>query len=132
MKITYESPDGSKHTAKPTPCGKAVEAPGLCPVCGELSGLVDGLGVTRALARAARIAEARRETEARFGPMTVEAPPVNFRVRMPEPVERYDGWRGRAVCVRCREAVGMLTVTVSTMFGLDEDRAVLCARARVY
>ena len=46
--------------------------------------------------------------------------------------EGYDTFEARAFCGRCHGRVGTLRVTVSTMFGIEEDRRVLYGRARVY
>lgn len=42
-------------------------------------------------------------------------------------------YEGRAYCMACKKEVGTLVVTPSTIFGLEEDEAVLeRGRARVY
>lgn len=46
--------------------------------------------------------------------------------------EGHDTISARAACTRCRGHVGTLIVTVTTMWGIEEDRRVLAGRARVY
>lgn len=40
-------------------------------------------------------------------------------------------YEGRAYCMKCKKQVGLLVVTPSTLFGLEEDEAV-AQRCRVY
>jgi hypothetical protein len=47
------------------------------------------------------------------------------------PREDHDTVTSDAFCV-CGKAVGTIRVKVSTIFGIEEDRAVLNGRARVY
>jgi hypothetical protein len=48
-------------------------------------------------------------------------------------VERgFNTYTAPAACATCRVLVGKLVVTVSTIFGIEEDEAVLNGRARVY
>jgi hypothetical protein len=55
-----------------------------------------------------------------------------LKVRMPSVAIGHDTYTGGAECTRCRETVGMLTVQVDTLFGIEEDAAVLSGRCRVY
>lgn len=52
--------------------------------------------------------------------------------RMPHPVQGHDRYTGAVECTLCRQVVGRATVKVSTVFGIEEDRAVLHGRCRVY
>ena len=47
-------------------------------------------------------------------------------------IASFDEWGARAVCGHCGGGCGRVRVQVSTLFGLDEDRAVLQGRCRVY
>ena len=49
-------------------------------------------------------------------------------------IERHDHdtYYAQALCLSCGERIGTLETTVSTIFGIEEDRAVLQGRARVY
>lgn len=49
-------------------------------------------------------------------------------------IERHDHdtYYARAMCMSCGERVGTLETTVSTIFGIEEDRAATQGRARVY
>lgn len=55
-------------------------------------------------------------------------------VRSDERVIALDdrAYEGRAYCVGCKRAVGRLRVEMGTLFGLEEDEAVMRGRARVY
>lgn len=59
-------------------------------------------------------------------------------LRMPRPVplgtpERTTGWTGEAECQRCGAVVGRMVVHLDTLWGFEEDAAVLVhGRARVY
>lgn len=44
----------------------------------------------------------------------------------------HDRYTADAACVECNALVGRLVVKVPTLFGLDEDDAVLNGRPRVY
>lgn len=44
----------------------------------------------------------------------------------------HDTYYADAVCISCKHAVGELQTQVSTIFGIEEDEAVLNGRARVY
>jgi len=55
-----------------------------------------------------------------------------WKVRGGDPTNDHDTFHAVAYCTSCGEPVGKLAVRVSTIFGIDEDRAVLCGRARVY
>lgn len=46
--------------------------------------------------------------------------------------ERRDTYAARASCTACGAPCGVLRAVVSTLFGIDEDNAVLCGRPRVY
>jgi hypothetical protein len=48
-----------------------------------------------------------------------------------EQIERERTIEGRALCCRCRRPIGRLVVHANTLFGLEEDRAVV-ARCRAY
>lgn len=118
-------PSGTTYVTIPTPC----------PTCGAKHAVLDGRGIIRALASPEHLVTAQREVRAEFGPCTVLPPPLESdgcRVRLVGSAELYDGWDGRAECIRCRVVVGPMTVRVCTMFGVAEDRAVTCGRARVY
>ncbi len=41
-------------------------------------------------------------------------------------------YKSQALCAECAAARGELVVTVSTIFGIEEDERVLYGRARVY
>lgn len=47
-------------------------------------------------------------------------------------VGSHDTYRAQAACVGCKAACGVLRVTVSTLFGIEEDARVLNGRCRVY
>lgn len=118
-------PSGTTYVVVPTPC----------PVCGAKHAVIDGKGVIRALASAEHLVTAQREVRADFGPCTVLPPPLESngcKVLLVGSTELHDGWDGRAECIRCRQVVGDMSVRVSTLFGVAEDRAVTCGRARVY
>jgi hypothetical protein len=75
-------------------------------------------------------------------PPYVEAPFVNVKgwkcacgsvaIRSREKNYNHDEVYGAAHCVACGEKVGTLRVKVSTLFGIEEDIAVLNGRCRVY
>lgn len=44
----------------------------------------------------------------------------------------HDYYLSTAGCLNCGTVVGELKLTVSTIFGLEEDERVLCGRCRVY
>lgn len=44
----------------------------------------------------------------------------------------FDTYYASAYCIYCGGAVGQLQTKVNTIFGIDEDNAVLNGRARVY
>jgi len=44
----------------------------------------------------------------------------------------HDTYTAPAVCLSCRQKVGLLVVTMRTLFGLAEDEAVPQGRGRVY
>lgn len=44
----------------------------------------------------------------------------------------FDTYYALAYCVSCGGAVGQIQTKVNTIFGIDEDNAVLNGRARVY
>lgn len=46
--------------------------------------------------------------------------------------ESFDVIAGGAVCLRCRSRIGEIRAKLSTLFGVEEDRAVLSGRFRVY
>ena len=39
---------------------------------------------------------------------------------------------GEAFCIHCKKSIGILQVTMQTLFGLEEDNRVLNGRCRVY
>lgn len=47
-------------------------------------------------------------------------------------VEGHDTMTSSAGCTSCKAVLGQLVVTVATLFGIHEDRAVLQGRCRVY
>lgn len=47
-------------------------------------------------------------------------------------IEGHDTHAADGVCLACLAAVGTIRARVSTLFGIEEDRAVLCGRWRVY
>lgn len=47
-------------------------------------------------------------------------------------IESHDTYAADGVCLKCREKVGVIRATLSTLFGLEEDEAVLYGRPRVY
>lgn len=53
-------------------------------------------------------------------------------VRCPYPVQTSHGSHGDAVCIHCGDVIGTLRVELSTIFGREEDVAVLFGRPRVY
>lgn len=55
-----------------------------------------------------------------------------YKIQGGETTHDFDTYRARAWCVGCGARAGELRVTVSTLFGIDEDEAVLHGRARVY
>lgn len=134
-----EGPDtGSSfpcHEDAPECSSVVVEGTARCPVCRDLLGLVDRRGVVVGLSRRERLPEALRALgKDGHEDLQVEEPPATFRVRSnATPTEDgYDTITGRAECARCRSKVGVLTVKVVTLFGLEEDRRVLHGRPRVY
>lgn len=49
------------------------------------------------------------------------------------PVERgHDTYESDAKCIDCGQVIGRITVKVDTIFGIEEDEAMLHGRARVY
>ena len=54
------------------------------------------------------------------------------RVRGIDPTHDYDTYTSQAICVGCGAHRGKLRVKVDTLFGIDEDNAVLHGRCRVY
>jgi hypothetical protein len=44
----------------------------------------------------------------------------------------YDTYSAAAFCLACRNRIGTIKVKVSTLFGIEEDIAVLNGRCRVY
>lgn len=44
----------------------------------------------------------------------------------------HDTYGADAECGKCREYVGVIQVVVKTVFGIEEDEAVLFGRCRVY
>lgn len=116
-----ETPPGPSGTT-------AVSVPTPCPVCGTKHAVIDGKGIIRALSSPEHLVTAQREVRAEFGPCTVLPPPLpedGCRVQLVSSVELHDGWDGAAQCIRCRQVVGTLAVRVSTLFGVEEDAAVL-------
>ena len=49
-----------------------------------------------------------------------------------DPNIEHDTVSGDAFCARCNEPAGRMVVKVQTIFGLEEDMAVLNGRFRVY
>ncbi len=49
-----------------------------------------------------------------------------------ETAHDHDTYSAPAHCLACRNAIGTIRVRVSTLFGIDEDDAVLNGRPRVY
>lgn len=48
-------------------------------------------------------------------------------------IESHDTYRAAGYCATCRAAVGVIRAVMDTLFGLEEDEAVLVrGRARVY
>lgn len=108
--------------------GSFVVVPTPCPTCGQKHAVIDGEGVVRALSGSESLTQAQREVRAEYGAAAVLAPPApeaGCRVRLIGSRERRDGWDGKAECVRCRTVIGELSVRVDTLFGTEEDRAVL-------
>jgi len=111
-------------------CGY-VEIPGAeCPICKDLIGLHDkNDGKLIALgARKKGLQDAKKEfpglEERKYlGPLQVNLPRYQI---------KHDRYIGTAQCTRCRRDVGQMTVKVDTLFGIEEDNAVLNGRARVY
>ena len=48
------------------------------------------------------------------------------------PERGHDTYTSAAGCTSCKAIVGQLVVTVSTLFGIEEDERVLNGRCRVY
>lgn len=44
----------------------------------------------------------------------------------------HDTYESDARCIDCQQVIGRITVKVDTIFGIEEDNAVLHGRARVY
>lgn len=136
MKIALNIGATSFRCREPHPGAECIEvADASCPACHDLIGLVDERGILRALARH-DIAKARKETEANFGPCSLQDAPgasgAAFRIRGISPTEYYGHVEAPAECCRCRSVVGVLRVDFATMWGSDEDRRVLHGRCRVY
>lgn len=55
-----------------------------------------------------------------------------FRARGNGMQRGHDTYTADATCVDCGKFVGRLVVTMNTLFGLDEDEAMLNGRPRVY
>ena len=127
IQITIE---GKNHTGKlPYDGADHVDVTGAkCPHCGDAAAVLDDTGRVASLARPGGLAAAMKECP---GGRVVEAPD-HLSVRMVTRCETFDGWDGIGVCTRCQRTVGEMTVRVSTLFGVAEDRAVLHGRARVY
>jgi hypothetical protein len=47
-------------------------------------------------------------------------------------VRGHDTYTSDAGCVGCKVVTGKLVVTVSTIFGIEEDERVLAGRCRIY
>ena len=47
-------------------------------------------------------------------------------------VDSHDTYRAEAVCLACRERVGVMRATLNTIFGVVEDEAVLRGPWKVY
>ncbi len=47
-------------------------------------------------------------------------------------VKTYDTYESDGGCICCATVLGKLVVTVSTIFGIEEDERVLSGRCRVY
>ncbi len=58
--------------------------------------------------------------------------PAPLKVRGVSPSHDHDTWSADAMAVCCGARIGQLQAKVSTIFGIDEDRAVLNGRPRVY
>lgn len=108
-----------------------VEVPGAdCQTCASKSALMQG-GRIVALAGEVGLREARRE----YPDAEVVPPPGpgSLRVRLPSYTRGHDRYVGTAVCARCGTKIGPMAVVLVTLFGLEEDEAVLVrGRCRVY
>jgi hypothetical protein len=52
--------------------------------------------------------------------------------RFVDPDARHDTWAAEGYAQCCRANVGLIRMQVSTLFGIEEDEAVLRGRVRVY
>lgn len=111
--------------------GDRVRVAGVdCPCCSDLDGVVNADGHVVALAAsAAGMKKALRDNPGCKAQASHEAGPLH--VYSDEKTERERTYEGRALCGRCRRPVGLLVVQTNTLFGLEEDRAVV-ARCRAY
>lgn len=140
MRITVTLESG-EHVG--TNLGPVVEVATPCPVCGQRTALVDQGGVVRMLALQSAVPSALREAAVLWGPCTMRNPPATLQVQLLHPVEvrgpdhatgkdHTAGVDGDAECARCRAVVGRMAVRFETIFGAEEDEAVLNGRPRVY
>lgn len=121
--------EGARHAGEPM--GDRVRVAGaVCPCCSELDAVVNPAGTVVALAASATgMAKALRDNPGCKAQASHDAGPLH--VFSDEQIERDRTIEGRALCCRCRRPIGKLVVTADTLFGLEEDRAVV-ARCRAY
>lgn len=103
--------EGAKRVRARVPFDAAayVLVPGLCPSCGH------------------KVAEADVPRDARE--QRDWWPCAGLKGSM---VRGHDTYTSLAGCTACGKLAGKLVVTVSTIFGIEEDERVLNGRARVY
>lgn len=121
--------EGARHAGEPL--GERVRVAGaVCPCCSDLDGVVNADGKVVALAAsAAGMKKALRDNPGCKAQSSEAAGPLH--VFSDEQIERERTFEGRALCCRCRRPIGRLVVHTNTLFGLEEDRAVV-ARCRAY
>lgn len=121
--------DGARHTGEPL--GERVRIEGAtCPCCSDLDAVVDASGRVVALAASTTgMTKALRDNPGCKAQSSDAAGPLH--VYSDEKIERERTYEGRALCCRCRRPIGKLVVHTNTLFGLEEDRAVV-ARPRAY
>lgn len=119
MNITI-SVNEKPYAAKPEYEGSsALIANVPCPVCANLYALTLN-GSVQALCPKDKLALAKAETKHDF----VQEPQQTLKFRIPRYETGHDTMAGQGECLRCRRNVGLATVKVDTLFGIEEDRRV--------
>jgi hypothetical protein len=102
MKHTLTLNDGTKRKITPHANGERASATGACPVCGAVA------------------------------PPGGDSFPVAGTGKSIDPDNRHDTYRADAVCLLCDAHVGVIRAKVDTLFGIEEDEAVMRLGVRIY